>query len=324
MRSSDNVLVARVAGVGACLAAAAALSTATRLSLPVMPLCLVVGIVFGALGARTMLAQGAEIAAGNGLRLGVALLGLQSMSLNGTLVGNTFLLAACVIVTALASGWAGAKLLRLPTATGFVAGAAVGVCGVTAAVAIAGVVGERERAKVPLGAIVLWVSLLSSAAMIMWPALAGFSGMSDLEAGVAVGGSVHDVAQATAAGYSISAEAGATAAIAKMARVALLTPLLLLTMASVRSGRFDLASIPWYLPLFVVLTVLTNLGWTPDALREAGAVLSRLLLAAGLFAIGVRTRWGDLAGVGWRMPVLLTVQSALVIGVAYLIAVWLF
>ena len=31
-----------------------------------------------------------------------------------------------------------------------------------------------------------------------------------------------------------------------------------------------------------------------------------------------------LAGVGWRMPVLLTVQSALVIGVAYLIAVWLF
>lgn len=324
MEATQPSWLERAAGFGICLCVAGLALWGARFGAPGMTLCLASGVACGALGARTYLEGGAHLAAGPGLRLGVALLGLQSVMIDQALVGAAFATALAVVCAALACGWCGAVFLKLPRSTALVAGAAVGVCGVTAAVAVAGVVGPRSRETPPLGAIVLWVSLLSSMAMIVWPPLAAFAGLNNLEAGIAVGGSVHDVAQATAAGYAISPEAGGAAAIAKMARVALLTPLLAVLMVGARRGGFGIASIPWYLPAFVVLALVSNFGLAPENIQDVGALASRLLLAAGLFAIGLRTRWEDLAGVGWQLPLLLTMQSATVIGVAYLMSIWLF
>lgn len=324
MVTPERSWLKRALGFGACLSVAVLAAWGGRFGAPMMPLCLAAGIVCGALRLRGYVDAGAQLAAGVGLRLGVALLGLQSVLIDAALVSGAFATALGVICAAIACGWGGARLLGLPRSTALVAGAAVGVCGVTAAVAVAGVVSSKSRDTLPLGAIVLWVSLLSSLAMIAWPPLANVAGLTDLEAGIAAGGSVHDVAQATAAGYAISPEAGAAAAVAKMARVALLTPLLAALMVGAGSGRFGFEFIPWYLPVFVVLAFISNMGWTPNLVQDLGALASRILLAAGLFAVGLRTRWEDLTGVGWRLPVLLTVQSATVIGVAYLMSMWLF
>ena len=56
------------------------------------------------------------------------------------------------------------------------------------------------------------------------PVLATELGLNDTQAGFLIGASIHDVAQAIGGGYAFSDAAGASATIVKLARVALLAP----------------------------------------------------------------------------------------------------
>ena len=72
---------------------------------------------------------------------------------------------------------------------------------------------------------VLIVTALSTIAMVTYPILASAIGFNETEAGIFLGGTIHDVAQVVGAGYSISETAGNTATIIKLFRVALLIPI---------------------------------------------------------------------------------------------------
>ena len=72
---------------------------------------------------------------------------------------------------------------------------------------------------------VLIVTALSTIAMVTYSILASAIGFNETEAGIFLGGTIHDVAQVVGAGYSISETAGNTATIIKLFRVALLIPI---------------------------------------------------------------------------------------------------
>ena len=71
---------------------------------------------------------------------------------------------------------------------------------------------------------VVTVTALSTIAMIVYPLVSTALGFSNTQAGIFIGGTIHDVAQVVGAGYSISNETGDTATYVKLLRVAMLVP----------------------------------------------------------------------------------------------------
>ena len=79
--------------------------------------------------------------------------------------------------------------------------------------------------------------------------------LTDVQAGVFIGATIHDVAQVVGAGYSISDEAGDTATLFKLMRVAMLLPVVVLLSVLFR-GDGDVGSkrpplLPGFLAAFV-------------------------------------------------------------------------
>ena len=119
-----------------------------------------------------------------------------------------------------------ARRLGFDARSATLAGGAVAICGASAAMALATMLGERRASQAQLTLVLVGISAMSAAAMVLYPLAAHALALSDLRAGFLLGASIHDVAQALGAGYSYSDAAGQIAAIVKLTRVALLAPVL--------------------------------------------------------------------------------------------------
>ena len=121
---------------------------------------------------------------------------------------------------------------------GLLSGGATAICGASAAMAISAALPHhplKERATLFT---IIGVSTLSTIAMMLYPAIAKLIGLDDLHAGIFIGATIHDVAQVVGAGYAISPEAGDTATVVKLMRVAMLLPVIVATgLVTVRRAR---------------------------------------------------------------------------------------
>ena len=72
------------------------------------------------------------------------------------------------------------------------------------------------------------ITTFSTIAMVLYPALVSHLNLDPLQTGRFLGGSIHDVAQVVAAGYATSPQAGDSATIVKLMRVAMLLPVVLI------------------------------------------------------------------------------------------------
>src|SRR6185369_1856870 len=114
---------------------------------------------------------------------------------------------------------------------------------------------------------VIGVSALSTLAMIAYPVIARATGLSHHQAGVFIGATIHDVAQVVGAGYAISPEAGDTATVVKLMRVAMLLPVILTTTLFMRSNGATEGErppiLPWFLAVFLALVAMNSLFPVP-------------------------------------------------------------
>ncbi len=74
------------------------------------------------------------------------------------------------------------------------------------------------------------VTALSTLAMVLYPFISGWCGFDHIDAGIFLGGTIHDVAQVVGAGAMIGPDALEIASLTKMIRVALLIPILIIFM----------------------------------------------------------------------------------------------
>ena len=125
------------------------------------------------------------------------------------------------------------------------------------------------------------------------PQLVGFD---DHHAGVFIGATIHDVAQVVGAGYAISPEAGDTATVVKLMRVAMLLPVIV----AVGFGRpFEACHgegerpplLPWFVAAFARAGRRQQPVAVPDFVREAGNTASRWCLVAAIAALGMKTQF---------------------------------
>jgi uncharacterized integral membrane protein (TIGR00698 family) len=170
---------------------------------------------------------------------------------------------------------------------------------------------------------VVSVTALSTIAMIIYPIFATSIGFDHRQAGIFIGGTIHDVAQVVGAGYTISNETGDIATYVKLLRVAMLLPAVFaISFLYARAGKGESAraTLPMFLVGFAALVVINSMGLSPKAVIDLANDVSRWCLVAAIAALGMKTSFKALFAVGWR-PVGLMVAETLWIAALVLFAV---
>ncbi|MEH3086895.1 MAG: putative sulfate exporter family transporter [Xylophilus ampelinus] len=311
-------------GVLVCaVVALAATFVAEHYGGPQLLYALLIGLACNFLAEVERVRPGVTAFARTGLRCGVALLGARITvgQVTGLGWGTATGVAGSVLAT-IAFGLLLAALMRRPRAEGLVSGCAVGICGASAALAVAAALPPtKENERFTLLAVV-GVTLLSTVAMVLYPLLLNLAGASPRVAGIVLGGTIHDIAQVVAAGLILGPEAGETATIVKLFRVALLVPIVA-AIALLHRGRAGaplgsrIPAVPPFLLWFLFFVVLTSTGVIGPRTAAAAGETSRWLLVAAIGAAGIKTNFADLLKLGWRPVAMLAGETVFLLLVVF-------
>ncbi|MBC7619748.1 MAG: YeiH family putative sulfate export transporter [Candidatus Saccharibacteria bacterium] len=321
---------------------------------------LTLAIVFGMLVGNTVYPRfaavsgaGVNFAKQNLLRLGVVLYGLRltvqdighvgfaGVVTDALVLGSTFALA-CYI---------GIKWLGMDRKTAMLIGAGSSICGAAAVMAAEPVVKARaEQVTVAVATVVVFGTL----AIFLYPVLFELNRQWQLVPGGAdgfgiyIGSTIHEVAQVVAAARSVGPHAADTAVIAKMVRVMMLAPFLIMLSAwlardeakcSTRSAHTPASSessgghqapvksklaVPWFAFAFVGVVLFNSLNLLPAKAVAVTTEIDTVLLALAMAALGLATHLSSIRKAGVKPLLLALVLFVwLVVGGA-LINRWVF
>jgi uncharacterized integral membrane protein (TIGR00698 family) len=154
--------------------------------------------------------------------------------------------------------------------------------------------------------------------MILYPALLAHVHLDRLQTGRFLGGSIHDVAQVVAAGYASSPQAGDSATIVKLMRVAMLLPVvLIITLVAARARgthqdeptREKVALIPGFLIAFVILAALNGFDLVARPVEGVLTEASKWLLVISVAALGMKTSLREMMAVGSTAIALIAAET---------------
>ena len=222
--------------------------------------------------------------------------------------------AFTMAIGVLIARWMGFKVFF-----GLLTGGAVGICGASAALALSAAMPQHPLKDKATLFTVIGVSALSTFAMVLYPLLAQWLNLTELQAGFFIGATIHDVAQVVGAGYSISKDAGDTATLVKLMRVAMLLPVIMVVgwvtaryLASQdvpETARQRPPLLPGFALAFALLMTFNSLHWLPGSVVQAGQTASQWCLVAAMVAIGMKTHLKDMLDVGWKPIALMVVET---------------
>jgi uncharacterized integral membrane protein (TIGR00698 family) len=287
---------------------------------------LTVAIVLGMLAGNTFYPRiapwagaGVVISRQTILRLGVVLYGFRLTLQDIVHVGWVGVLIDLVMLasTFLVAYQVGTRVLKLDRTSSMLVGAGGAICGAAAVLATEPVVrGKPEQVSVAVAGVVVF----GTVSMFLYPVLAGLNDLwhvipgGQAEFGIYIGSSVHEVAQVVAAGRQVGADAAGTAVIAKMVRVLMLAPFLVVLAAWVRAraqaapavpGSADRPpAVPAFAFVFVGTVLFNSLGWLPTPLVATINQVDTFLLAMAMGALGLSTHFGTLRRAGGKAMLL--------------------
>lgn len=273
------------------------------------------------------------------LRLGIILYGLNltfhdigRVGLSGVLVDVLVLCSTFGLALAL-----GKYVFRLDAETSVLIGAGSAICGAAAVMATAPVVNARtEQVTVAVSTVVVFgtLALFIYPQAYQWNLEHWLVVMTPHQYGLMAGSTIHEVAQVVAAGNAVGPEAANTAVIAKMVRVMMLAPFLLLLSVWVSSRRRSGSSlaahrtaqgcpagiaVPWFAFGFVALAAINSINILPVWLKTAGLRADSFALMMAMAALGVTTELRVLRRAGIRPLLMAALLFAWLMGGGLLI-----
>lgn len=290
---------------------------------PQLLYALLFGLAFHFLHEDARCRPGIEFCAKTLLRIGVALLGARiTLSQIGHLGIGPLATAVLGIASTITLGAWLARRFDLKTDFGLLCGAAVSICGASAALAVAAVMPKTEESERYTLLTVVGVTGLSTLAMVVFPLLAKGLRLDDTAAGIFLGGTIHDVAQVVGAGLLLSHETGDVAVIVKLFRVTLLVPVVAVLAWYWRrrsSPGGDTGPrtplLPFFLVGFMALVLANSLGVVTPRLNEALGHVSRACLVVAISALGIKTSFEALVQLGWRPMALMLLETLWLVAV---------
>lgn len=284
---------------------------------PQLLYALLIGLSLHVVYSKESIKPGIDFCAKNMLRLGVAFLGIRITFTDIAEIGlSTGLMLAVAVTATVCLGYILAKLLKLPSSFGLIAGGSVGICGASAALAVASVLPKTKENERFTLLVVVGVTVLSTIAMVVYPFTLQLLDITALPAGIFLGATIHDVAQVVAAGMLFGPEAGDVATVVKLFRIALLLPVVLCIsfffgaeQSSQRLGWGSLRLIPSFLIGFVALSMIASMQILPSSATHLIGDISRWMLVIAIAAAGLKTNFQELAKLGWQPVVMLVVET---------------
>ncbi len=228
----------------------------------------------------------------------IADVGLSGVLIDALVLSSTFLMT-CFI---------GVRLFKMDRETVWLIGAGSSICGAAAVLATEPVI-KAAPSKVSVA--VATVVLFGTIGIVLYPLL--WTWMPNVSAehiGIFTGSTLHEVAQVVAAGHAMGSEAENTAVIAKMLRVMMLAPFLVILGSWLKNQRSHSVtqqksvSFPWFALLFIVVALFNSLHLLPSNVVNSLNQLANLLLAMAMAALGLTTRFSALKQAGIK-PLLL-------------------
>lgn len=224
------------------------------------------------------------------LRFGIVLF---AFSVDSELVLQTSLLAllqlaALVLLVLAAALWLGFKVFKLPKELVLLVSCGLSFCGTSAIFATWSARKSDEATLTQSLAMVLLMGLL---ALLSYSVLIHAGVLPEDQLAWLIGSTAPEVSQAVAAGSQLG-DAAPQAVIAKLFRVCLLVPFLLLL--SFNNKNKEGFAFPWFVLGFIVVLGI-NLGLTVPVWFSQGAlVLSQSCLIFAMLVTGLLTCWQDL------------------------------
>jgi uncharacterized integral membrane protein (TIGR00698 family) len=289
---------------------------------PTIIMALLVGLSLNPfVSPKRSLDAGICLAAEPLMKVGIACLGAGvNVSLLATLGWPIFAALLIAIGVTILAGMVIGRALGRSRRLSILSAGAVAICGSSAALAICCAMPKGDDDERDLSVVIIAVSVLSAAGIVLYPLLTKLLSFDDVTAGFVLGGSLHNVAQAIAAGFSVSDTAGETATLVKMSRVAMLAPLVMVVAWMFRSSQTQkqTGAKRWVLPPlflvgFLVLMGANEAGLLPSSVQEGLAMISRACLLMAMTAIGLRTSVFDLIKVDRRTVILLCAETVILL-----------
>ncbi|EHD01872.1 Putative membrane protein YeiH [Salmonella enterica subsp. enterica serovar Urbana str. R8-2977] len=188
-------------------------------------------------------------------------------------------------------------------AAGAAAVLATEICGAAAVLATEPVVkAEASKVTVAVATVVIFGTIAIFLYPAMYPLLAHW--FSPETYGIYIGSTMHEVAQVVAAGHAVSPDAENAAVIAKMLRVMMLAPFLIILAARVKQlspatgAEKSKITIPWFAIFFIVVAIFNSFHLLPKAVVDMLVTLDTVLLAMAMAALGLTTHVSALKKAG--------------------------
>lgn len=253
------------------------------------------------------------------LQLGIIFYGFRLTFADIAHVGaHGALIDALVLTSTFALAWViGRKVFKLDTNTVILIGAGSSICGAAAVMATEPVLkGRAEQVSVAVSTVLVFgtISMLLYPALFQWNLSWHLLPTSAEAFGIFTGSTVHEVAQVVAAAKPLGDIATNTAVIAKMVRVMMLAPFLVLLSIYVARTKTQKISddnapkapitIPWFAVIFVAVAGLNSLAIIPTNLVSTAVNIDSLLLAMAMAGLGLGTHFSAIKQAGFK-PMLL-------------------
>ena len=245
------------------------------------------------------------------LRIGIGLMGAQ-LSLGQVLktgASSVLIVATCIVLAIVVVRFVSVRM-GMSDRLGTLLGVGTSICGVSAIVATAPVIEAREEET---SLAIATITVFGLVAVLCYPLLGRFWGLSDNFFGTWAGTAVNDTSQVVATGLIFSQRAGEIATVVKLTRNLFMAPVMVVLswlclkrrQAAGRAECGDTAiKLSQVIPLFVLgflgMAILNSLGaFSPDLGRLIQTV-SQFLIVVALAAVGLETNVGNLRKIGLR------------------------
>lgn len=257
---------------------------------------LALGFVFGLLFEHPFPAV-AKKAAKQLLKIAVIGLGF-GISFQSALAANQYGLGVLIssMGLTLVAGFLLAKLFGLQQKLSFLITSGTAICGGSAIAAVAPVI-KAESTTISVALAIIFT--LNSAALLIFPAIGQWFGLSQTQFGLWSAIAIHDTSSVVGAAMIYGDEALATATTLKLTRALWIIPLAFLAMLLFKN-KGEKLSIPYFIGGFVLAVAVNSLGVLPTLFTETTVLIAKRLLVITLFLIGSSLSLRDLKTVGLK------------------------
>lgn len=208
---------------------------------------------------------------------------------------QNFLVVALTVLVVLVATVYFAKRFNNQDSTAWLVGFGTAICGSSAIAAVAPAISKTKEAP---GISLAVINLIGSVGMLILPALLIFLKVDHTDIGVLLGTTLHSIGNVAGAAYSINSGVGEVAITIKLARIALLSPaVILFTFYVQNEGKNSFIKhlkLPYYLWSFLIITLVTTIFDLPPAFLQSMDIIGKIILTIAMVAIGLKVSFKQL------------------------------